>query len=72
MIMDVALPELNGIEATRQMLAWLPETKVIVLFIYSAKAFAMGMMAAGASKFTKKTRISGITSSSKERQSRKE
>ena len=34
-IMDIAMPELNGIEATRQICESCPSTQVIILSVYS-------------------------------------
>ncbi|MBI4800445.1 MAG: response regulator transcription factor [Desulfarculus sp.] len=47
-IMDVSMPELNGIEATRQILAQHPNVKVIALTNHSAARYAMEMLKAGA------------------------
>ncbi|MBI5095761.1 MAG: response regulator transcription factor [Candidatus Hydrogenedentes bacterium] len=47
-IMDIAMPDLNGIEATRQIQARVPETKVIALSMHSDKRFVSGMFQAGA------------------------
>ena len=47
-IMDITMPELNGIEATRQILTELPNTKVIVLSMHSDKRFVSKMLSAGA------------------------
>lgn len=47
-IMDVSMPELNGIEATRQILAQHPNVKVIALTIHSDARYAMEMLKAGA------------------------
>ena len=35
-VMDVSMPGLNGVEATRQILARMPHAKVIILSLYSA------------------------------------
>ncbi|MBF0531122.1 MAG: response regulator transcription factor [Deltaproteobacteria bacterium] len=47
-IMDVATPELNGIEATRQIVANAAGTKVIALSMHSTKRFVLDMLQAGA------------------------
>lgn len=47
-IMDIAMPDLNGIEATGQILARVPGTKVIALSMHSDKRFVSGMLQAGA------------------------
>lgn len=47
-IMDIGMPGLNGIEATRQILAHRPETKVIALSMHSDKRFVTEMLKAGA------------------------
>ena len=53
-IMDVSMPDLNGIEATRQLIAKLPDIKVIALSMYSDRRFIMGMLSAGASGYLPK------------------
>lgn len=50
-IMDVSMPDLNGIEATRQIVEELPDTKVVALSMHSDKRFVAGMLQAGASGF---------------------
>jgi two-component system, NarL family, response regulator NreC len=50
-IMDVAMPDLNGIEATRQIIAEFPGTKVIALSMYADRRFVMNMLKAGASGY---------------------
>jgi len=47
-VMDVSMPDLNGIEATIQIRESLPETRVIALSMHSDKRFVMGMLRAGA------------------------
>jgi two-component system response regulator NreC len=53
-LMDVAMPGFNGIEATRQIISNLPSTKVMALSMYSDKRFVMGMLMAGASAYVLK------------------
>lgn len=47
-VMDVTMPNLNGIEATRQIHSEFPETKVIALSIHSNRRFVGDMLKAGA------------------------
>ena len=53
-VMDVGMPDLNGIEATRQILADNAEVKVIALSMHSDKRFISGMLSAGASGYVLK------------------
>jgi len=53
-IMDVAMPDLNGTEATRQIIAKAPTVKVIALSMYSDRRFVIGMLSAGASGYLPK------------------
>jgi len=50
-IMDIQMPVLNGIEATREIVAKKGKTKVIVLSMYSDKRFISEMLKAGASGY---------------------
>ena len=47
-IMDVAMPDLNGIEATRQIVAEFPTIKVIALSMHDDRRFVLHMIKAGA------------------------
>jgi DNA-binding NarL/FixJ family response regulator len=47
-LMDIAMPDLNGIEATRLILKENPAIKIIVLSMHSEKHFVMEMLQAGA------------------------
>ncbi|MGH9901075.1 MAG: response regulator [Pyrinomonadaceae bacterium] len=46
-IVDVAMPELNGIETTQRIRATNPSTRVIVLSNYTDEAYVRGMLDAG-------------------------
>jgi DNA-binding NarL/FixJ family response regulator len=50
-IMDITMPGLNGIEATRQITAEFPEVKVIALSIHSKRRFVADMLSAGATGY---------------------
>jgi len=50
-IMDITMPELNGIEATRQITAESPRVKVIALSIHSKKRYVADMLSAGAAGY---------------------
>jgi two-component system, NarL family, response regulator NreC len=53
-VMDVAMPDLNGIEATRQIISDCPSTKVLALSMHADKHYAAGMLGAGASGYVLK------------------
>jgi DNA-binding NarL/FixJ family response regulator len=50
-IMDLSMPELNGVEATRQILSGAPEVKVVALSMHSDSLFVLNMIKAGASGY---------------------
>jgi len=50
-IMDIAMPDLNGIEASRQILSEAPDVKVVALSMHSGEQFVAGMLGAGASGY---------------------
>ena len=47
-ILDVAMPLLNGLEATRQILRRLPDTRVLILSMHSNEAYVTQALQAGA------------------------
>jgi DNA-binding NarL/FixJ family response regulator len=55
-VMDVAMPDLNGIEATRKIVAANPHTKVVALSGHANKEFVRQMLTAGASAYVLKKR----------------
>jgi DNA-binding NarL/FixJ family response regulator len=50
-IMDISMPDLNGIEATRQIIGNSPRTKVIILSVHSEQRFVAEVFKAGASGY---------------------
>ena len=50
-LMDVTMPDLNGIEATRQIVSELPGVKVIALSIHNHDQFVSGMLMVGAAGY---------------------
>ena len=50
-IMDIGMPDLNGIEATRQIVKESPQVKVIGLSMHSSKRYIREMFKAGASGY---------------------
>ncbi len=59
-LMDIAMPILNGLEATRQILAANPLAKIVVLSAYSDDAYLEHMCAAGVAGFLEKQTSSAI------------
>jgi len=47
-LMDVAMPEMNGVDATRRILAELPDTRVVALSGHSHERLVADMLTAGA------------------------
>jgi len=50
-VMDVEMPDLNGIEATRQILTEYPQIKIIALSMYSDRRFVTNMLKSGVSGY---------------------
>ncbi|MDY0355442.1 MAG: response regulator transcription factor [Sedimentisphaerales bacterium] len=50
-VMDVGMPDLNGIDATQQILRENPEIKVLALSMHSGRKFVVAMLKAGASGY---------------------
>src|ERR1043165_7103391 len=53
-LMDIAMPVLNGLEATRQILSANPAAKVVILSAHSDDAYIDRMTAAGVAGFLEK------------------
>jgi len=54
-IMDAAMPGLNGVEATRQVKAHCPNTAVLILSAYDSDAFVFASLEAGATGYLLKS-----------------
>ncbi len=50
-IMDITMPELNGVEATNQILSEAPNVKILGLSMHSDEHFVAGMLKAGGSGY---------------------
>src|ERR1041385_4080099 len=59
-VMDIAMPLLNGLEATRQIRKEVPETKVLILSAHSDAAYVEQMTGLGASGFLLKQSSSHV------------
>lgn len=57
-LMDITMPNLNGVEATRQIVSESPKTRVIALSIHSNRRFVADMLKAGASGYILKECLS--------------
>lgn len=53
-LIDISMPNLNGVDATRQIVREFPKIKVIALSIHSNRAFVVDMLKAGASGYVLK------------------
>ncbi len=56
-IMDISMPELNGVEATRQIIKNYKDTKIIALSVHSEQQYVLSMLKAGAKGYLLKTNI---------------
>lgn len=54
-VMDISMPHVNGIEATRALVALFPKTRVVALSAFNYKKFVMEMMDAGATAYVIKS-----------------
>jgi len=61
-LMDIAMPLLNGLEATRQILQVQPDAKILILSAHSDDAYVALVMAIGASGYLIKQNASNMLS----------
>ena len=50
-LLDLSMPDMDGLEATKQILVDLPEIKVIILTMYENEEYATRVLSAGAKGF---------------------
>lgn len=50
-VMDISMPDLNGIEATRQIKEWSPGTQILALSAFPDRRLVAGALAAGAAGY---------------------
>ncbi len=53
-LMDIMMPEMNGLEATRRIVAALPGVRVIAVSMHDSPRFVEGMLDAGAAAYVLK------------------
>lgn len=53
-LMDVNMPEISGIEATRRISQYMPDTKIIILTVHAENPFPAQLLEAGASGYLTK------------------
>ncbi|MGB5346148.1 MAG: response regulator transcription factor [Woeseia sp.] len=53
-IIDIAMPELNGVDATKRMLADMPDLRIVALSMHSDRRYISGMLQAGALGYVRK------------------
>ncbi len=54
-VLDISLPDVNGIEVAAQLRDWTPTPKVVALSAFSDKRFVTAMLRAGAAAFVTKS-----------------
>ena len=54
-VLDVTMPELGGLEATRQILAALPRTEILILTMHESEELVGEVLEAGARGYVLKT-----------------
>lgn len=56
-VLDISMPELSGIEATRQILEAVPETEVLILTMHESDALVRRLLEAGARGYVSKSDV---------------
>ena len=55
LLLDVGMPNLNGLDATRQILAIMPEARILILTVHDSEQVVREVLAAGARGFLLKS-----------------
>ena len=58
-VLDIAMPSLNGLETARRLRETLPQTKVILLTMYTEEPYVLEALEAGAVGYVLKTQVVG-------------
>jgi two-component system response regulator NreC len=58
-VLDIAMPDINGVEATRQILRDVPRTRVVILTMHKDAAYVREALRAGAKGYLLKESIDG-------------
>ena len=58
-VMDIAMPDVNGVEATRQILREVPRTKIVILTMHKDSVYVREALRAGAKGYLLKDSIDG-------------
>jgi len=53
-VMDISMPELNGLEACRRIMAEAPESRIIVLSMHAEREYVIEALSAGAKGYIQK------------------
>lgn len=56
-IMDVTMPDLNGLEATRRILGEMPKTRVLILSMHDSESIVRDVLASGARGYVLKSAV---------------
>jgi DNA-binding NarL/FixJ family response regulator len=55
LLLDIGMPNLNGLDATRQILATMPEARILILTVHDSEQVVREVLAAGARGFLLKS-----------------
>ena len=61
LLLDVGMPNLNGLDAARQILAMTPEARILILTVHDSEQVVREVLAAGARGFLLKSDAAGTS-----------